>query len=560
MKKSVLVVFGKEDAPLDLKGKYEEVISGEKLKFFIDSGSVEKAAELTRSLSLIKTKDGKKLPSIFKYEGYELWWIHYDDLMYKFCLPFTQYERLLNYLASYQEVHLYKPPFPNLFRIFLRSHGVIFEIEEKFERSLPLGIILQTALSVPFLLWAKMRRAKLMVWASDSFDPPRDHDFRLRFIYEELRKRRLGFIEFIRSMESSRTVISHALKRRRPVIYSFAIVKLISYFSGLYVRNEGRFDNLIPLKQNPMGQFWYLASVHYLRNVSGDIYSIKVLKFILKFLGVKVSIIASASSRSFHEVLASKLCGIETIGILHGAASKDYNVYDFMPEFKGSKTLSLDKYGVWSEWWKEYYLKYSKVYKSEQLYVSGPMRPLSTDIKSIYTPPSSDTPIKVLFVSEQLAVPSEVMPYLLALLAGKHLEVYLTFRPYRDGFEDWLKANHPEIITRFDSSKIIRSGINDAIAKCDVVVGSHSTAVLESLLQLKPFIFFHTNKWGDYYSLKLRSEYPIFASSPEDLVGKVSKSGEMGLDTVKILLRDFFGNPHMNGSSWVVDEAEKKLG
>jgi hypothetical protein len=534
------------------------------IESFIEPGNIEEAARLTRELSLIKTAQGDRVAKAFQYKGYELWWIHYDDFMYKFCLPYTQYAKLLERLKGASAIYLYKPPFPDLFRCFLSAHRIPYEIEEKFERQLPFGIILQTFLSLPFLLWAKLRRPNVMIWASDLFDPPRDHDFRLRFIHEEMRAKQVRFIEFIRSMEPTQTMLGHAAKRQRPVIYSFAIVKFLSYFASFRERDyEKAFTaSLMPKNEDALARFWYLVSIHYIENVSGDIAGIEALAFALRFLGVRASIIASASSRSFHEVLASKLNGIGTIGILHGAASPNYNVYDFMPEFDGGKRLSLDKYGMWSEWWKAYYITHSKAYKPEQLFVSGPMRPLEGKETSVPTDrPNGTGPVKVLLVPGQLSEPGEVMPYILKLMESPDVSLYLTFRPYRDEFETWMRQNEPAVLERLGEDNILLGDIKDAIAQCDVVVGSYSTAVLEALLQLKPFVFFRTKKWGDYFSLAARpSEHPLFASKPEELVEAVKQSREVSLETIKGLQKDFFGDPYQNGSKWVVDEARKALG
>ena len=245
---------------------------------------------------------------------------------------------------------------------------------------------------------------------------------------------------------------------------------------------------------------------------------------------------------------------------MHGVASRSYNVYDFLPAFDGAKMLSVDKYGLWSEWWKGYYVKNSKAYRKEQLYVSGPMRPPTPDIPHIHKDQRPDSSVRVLFVSEQLAVPEEVFPYLELLLKEEDISVYLTFRSYRDGFEVWLKENHPETLETVGKSNILRDGINSAVDKCDVVVGTHSTAVLESLFNLKPFVFFHTKKWGDYFNLKGYSNaFKFYTESTEELIESIGESKNVSKETLKKLQNRFFGDPYKNGSKWVVEQAEQVL-
>jgi len=572
---SVLVIFTKDLPKKGIKWwrQFDIVVAPKQLEItiqqrnlsfvdiesLIDPGNVQEASELARKLSLLTVLDGRRLSKIVNYKGYELWWIHYDDIYYKFCLPFTQYHALLAYLKSFEAVYLYKPPVAGLFTYFLEAYQCNYELFDD-SRSLSLGFLLQVSLSLPFLLWLIIRRPGLMIWTSDQFDPPRDHDFRLRFIYEELRRKKIYFVEFIRSMEQTPTVLQHALLRRRATVYSFAIVNLIHYIAGWFgpMPIAGLSDTNPVAKTNPEGVFWFLVATHFLRDIRGDLWSIWTMQLVLRCVGVRVAIIDSATGRSFHEMMACKLLNIPVIGILHGVPSKFYPVYDFMPEFDGEKQLSVDKYGLWSEWWKEYYLKNSRAYKPEQLYISGPMRPLEhADIPALSAAGHS---LKVLFLSEQLAAPTEILPYLEVLMEAKDISLHFKFRPYRDGFEEWLKANRPDILERMDIAKVMRGTIGEAIARCDVIVGSHTGGVLEALLYLRPMVFFHTKKWGDYFELEsFNLGHSFIAKNPQELLVLIRKSRSIPRKILEELQRRFFGDPYMNGSKWVVEQVEEFL-
>ena len=542
--KSILVCFEKGRSER-FGEKFDEVLKVEALKSLVSPGSVEEASEFVRNLSLITDSAGRRVSKSVNYKDFELWWMNYDNLMYKFCLPYTQYERLLEYLKNFQVVYLCEPPFPDLFRYYLESHGVRCEIESKLQSRFSVGILIQASLSLPFLFWLRMRSPKLMVWAGDRLDLPRDYNFRMRFIYEELRGRKIKFAEFIRSMESSFIILKHAMIRKRPVIYSYAIVTLVRNLASLLVAKER-----IDIKDD----FWSKVAIHYIRNVRSDIWAIRIMKFILKFIGIRAAIVPGAINRNFPEVLACKLLGIPTVGIQHGLHPKSYFVSDFMHEFDGEKTLSVDKYGLWSEWWKQYYLKYSKAYRPEQLFVSGLMRPLEKVVELPLGGPTAKS-IKVLFVAEELAAPREVLPYLEALIEDKSLSLYIKFRPYKDGFEEWLARNRPELLKEFSREKILKTSMNEAIANVDVVVGSQSAGVLESVLQLKPFILFWTKKWGDFFSLKPDySQYGIFVESPSELLSRVKSIRSVPETIWKKIQEEFFGDPYKNGSKWVVDQ------
>ncbi|MFH1575610.1 MAG: hypothetical protein ABIB55_01530 [Candidatus Nealsonbacteria bacterium] len=553
---SILVIFGDRTPQKNKEWhrQFDEVIGPEKLKTFINPGSIQEAYRLVNKLS--------GLSKTINYKGYELWWMNYESLYDKFCLPYTQYAGLLSYLKDYKKVCFFNPPYPYLFQYFLEAHGCKFSVFKPFHLKnllpLPAGVLIQVFLSFLFLPWLKIKRAKLMVWTSDKFSLPRDHDFRMGFIYDELRKRKIRFIEFIRGLEPWYVVLQHAIARKRPVFYSAAVTMLVYSLAKAF----GKKDK-IPQSSSSLSEeetFWFLTATHYLRDITAAIWAIKIIEAVLKFVGIKTAIITVATARTLHEVLGCKLAGIKTVGIQHGVPILEYCVYDFMPGFTGKKSFSVDKYGVWSDWWKEYYLSVGRAYHEEQLEVSGPMRPISIKPASSSFTPRADS-LKVLFISEQLAFPNEVISYLLTVLEEKDFTLYLKFRPYRDGFELWLKQNQPEFYKKLlEKAKILRGTMEEAIGVCDVVVGSHSTAVLEALLQLKPPVFFRTQKWGDYFGMRsFNHEGRFFAENPEELVEKIRKSIDMPKEDLKKLQKRFFGDPYQNGSAWVVDEVEKFL-
>lgn len=146
------------------------------------------------------------------------------------------------------------------------------------------------------------------------------------------------------------------------------------------------------------------------------------------------------------------------------------------------------------------------------------------------------------------------------LLLKSGIFLSIKFRPHRDSFEEWLKTNRPDILNTFNKNRILKGSMHEAIELCDVVVGSQSTGVMEATLQLKPFVFFNTNKWGDYFDLRsLDSRYHFFAEKPEELIRYIRDSGKIPDEVLKGFCIRFFGDPHKNGSKWVVEQLEKTL-
>jgi len=580
---SVLVVFGKDFPASILSRKFDTIVANKifqkrvealgcqfvELGTLVESGSIYEASAFAEELSRLTLPDGSRISKSFIYKDYELWWIHYNNIYTYFCLSYTQYRKLLEYLKGFQSISFYRPTYGNLFSCYLNAYGCKFNILHKpkliFFNFLPLGIFLQiliTLLSIPVLM---VRKRRTMLFTGDKLEKSKDYDSRMKFVYKELRERNISFVEFIRSLESWKTVLKHAINRKRPVIYSEAVAfigRFISVVSGGRRRASRRFSiHAFASQTDPCERFKLLVATRYLLTVYDDMWAIRIMKLILRMIGIKATLITAATERSYHAILGCKLNEIPTVGILHGIASRHYNGYDFLPGFDGTKMLSVDKYGLWSEWWREYYLKNSKAYRPEQLFVSGPMRPAQKPItnsnKSI---PNDRQKINLLLISEIVAIPTEVMPYLDAINKIEDFSVHIKFRQHNDSFEKWLKVNRPDILSMLPEDRILKGSMQEAIESCDVVIGSQSTGVIEATLQLKPFILFNTKKWGDYFDMKsFDSKYNFFAENPEKLISHIKASNKIPDEVLKYLREKFFGDPHKDGSKWVVEQIEKVI-
>lgn len=579
---TVLVVFDKDFSSRHvLSQKFDTIIADRifqkdvealgsefiELESLVGPGSIYEASALLEELSELTLPNGVRIAKSFMYKGYELWWINYNNLFFYFCLPYTRYKKLLEYVKNFHKIHFYNPPYKSLFTCYLsvyeRKVLVIRKSGFRTPSFLPFGIFIQiviTFLCIPILI---VRKTRIMIFIGDKFEKSKDYDFRMKFIYEELRQKDLRFVEFIRSLGSWKTILEHALKRRRPVIYSGGITfvgRFISFISGGRIRAKRRFGTdtflSVPDKEE---RFKLVVATQYLLSAYDDVWAIRITKWILRIIGVKAAFITAATERNFHAVLGCKLNTIPTVGILHAFASRYYNGYDFMPCFDGTKSLSVDTYGVWSEWWKEHYIRNSKAYRPEQLVISGPMRPLQKPVISTDNIDHKKTQeIKVLLVSEIVAIPIEVMPYLDAILEVQDFSVYIKFRAHGDSFEKWLEDNRPDVLSGLGNDRILKGSMEEAIGLCDVVIGSQSTGVIEATMQSKPFVFFSTKKWGDYFDMKsFDTKHHFFAEDQEELVDYIKESRKIPKDVLKNFRDQFFGDPRKNGSKWAVEQLSK---
>ena len=197
--RDVLVVFGDELPPQ--WRRFDTVVASPKLRQAVEAhgsafvdldtlcgpGSIYEASALLEELSYMKMPGGIRIAKSFVYKGFELWWVHYENLFRYFCLPYTQYKSLLEYIKDFRSVSVYHPPHKNLFSCYLEAHGkkmtVLEDPGDRGPSSLPFGVLLQiiiTLLSLPVLA---VQRRRTMVYTGDKFEKDKDYDFRMRFIY-----------------------------------------------------------------------------------------------------------------------------------------------------------------------------------------------------------------------------------------------------------------------------------------------------------------------------------------------------------------------------------------
>lgn len=576
--KKVLVVLGKNmPTRHNLKGNFEVIIGHASCKeniealgsrfvdidTLVDAGSVYEAAAFLEELPKVQMVDGTSITKAFEYKGYDMWWVHYNSLFYFFCIPYTQHKRLLDYVRTFSHVTFYKPTYESLFSCYLQAYGCEMETmtDMRFKKKSFIhgGVAIQILLTFLFLPFLMIIRRPVMVFVGDKLEKQKDYDARMRFVYEELRRRQLGFVEFLRSLESWKTVLQHAWIRKRPVVYAEAVVAvghLLSFICGGRRKAREYFDDRFLAKNNnPEVHFRFLLARWYMLGVYDDIWSIRAMRCVLAMIGVQGALTTAMTERSFQAILGCKLHSIPTIGILHGVASRFSTTYDYMTGYDGKKMLSVDMYGVWSEWWKEHYIKESDAYRPEQLFVSGPMRPAV--LKAVPATENYQGPTRVLLVAEQAAAPREVMVYVDELLKQKDMELTIKFRPVRDGFETWLSEHRPDVL-KTDAVKLYKGNMQEAIEKADVVIGCHSTGVLEALLQLKVPIFLFTHKWGDYFNMAASKDRKHFlAKNPEELVTLIQQAKMIPQQFMEDLREQYFGDSNKNGSVWAVDQLEK---
>lgn len=579
--RAVLVVFG-DSLPRRVRREVSTIIApaslaGEvrargldfvDLDSLIDFGNIYEAAAFTERLTQITLPGGQRLTELVTFRGYELWWIHYDAFYYNFLLPLTQYRRLLEKLIEFSEVQLYGVPNLPLFRYYLEAYGVrCVDLQHWGARILwwkcLLREIFDSLFSFLALILLKNKGAKVLLHPcfGDLLDYPHDYDFRMRRVFEELRARNIPFVEIVRSTQPLRVMLQHARIRRRPVIYSSSLVTLI-YRVGDVLSGRGNLQRKVVQQmagRPPEERFLARVAMHYQRNPRNPVVAIRSMSAILRWLDIRVAFVLHPSARSLHELIACRLNNIPTVGIQHGAGKRTYLVSEYMAGYEGACSLGTDVFGCWSEYWYDEYRQYSRVLRPEQLQIAGHLRPVPAELLSSGEQQLHDSDvIRVLHVSDTIVDPREPLPYLRALVADPRLRVTIKARPMiKDRLVAYLRDHAPDV---FSQVEVVTGDIHQAITRSDVVVGCYSTAVLEGLLQLKPLVFFNTQRWGDYYEFQaIEAAHGFFAKSPEVAPECVRAVLQTPRETLEQLRDYFWGDPTRDGGKWLVDQIERLL-
>jgi hypothetical protein len=173
---------------------------------------------------------------------------------------------------------------------------------------------------------------------------------------------------------------------------------------------------------------------------------------------------------------------------MHGRQN-EYHVGLMAYGCRDEQTIAVDGYYVWSEYFRNVVLTHSQLYTGANTHVCGHPRLRQRP----YGSRRSGSPV-VLFLCEQNVPPAEIRPYLEALVQTPY-DVVVRRRPgmpIPSELHD-VVARHPERI-RVDD----RPDVFDALAAADVVVGNHSTVLLESwVVRVPPVKVVTSYTYGD---------------------------------------------------------------
>ena len=350
-----------------------------------------------------------------------------------------------------------------------------------------------------FLYWLIKPKSKKRIglWSGDFYSKENNADFRLGNLFNELNLK-FSVIEFLRIKNTNRKRFYQNLwNRKRAVIY-------YDCFDPLFIPFTRKKKFKITLNEIHDKEI----IEKYLQSRSRERYQFKLYKKIFKKIQLDFFIPWETSSRQIYMVAASKKNNIKTIGFMHGLSFNSYMSYEHLDFY--DSPIGPDYFIVWSEFWKKYFEKNSKLYPN--LLDWGTLR---NDTQKTREKRLSN---KILYICEPLIEHHYLIDYISALSDKYGERLVFKLRDDQCSFYNSLIRSHPKL----KSHNIELRPFDKCIHDYSITVGSHSTAVVESSIYKIPFVAIYTKKWGDYF--ELFHEYPDFlAHSKEEMLVKVEK-------------------------------------
>jgi len=516
------------------------ISKNQRREFVLSSGfdeNIYRAAELTSNFF--------SRSHVHHFFPKNLCWAFYDRFFLDIGITLSKIESLFGEIDQADEVQCIDcpPDIINILETYAQWKGKIFSKApiEKRKKLIELYTLLRIALALlslvklAFLYKRKSTNKLVFLWTGDYLGNQGYADPRLGELEQKLIKDGYDIQYLIRTQGVSIKKIINNFRARRGVGIYYDDLHILFPYNVITPPQTSDFEEFIFVKK-------------YLRSAEKMLFQIDFWKSIFEKTKPLAFISWFYSSRTASLIGAAKQCGIPTIGFMHGVSVRSYMCHEFIKEFRG-QAIGPDYFGTWSTWWKNYFIENSSIYPREGIQVSGPLRPIKNSTKEKFEWTKGSL-IKVFIVSEGHMNPEHLGPYIEKILHDNRFEITFKIRPFgRDAFWEKVKEFEP---FNHKSIKISRESSPEAFINCDIVLGSHSTAVLEALTIGKPIALINTPKWGDYFSISQSNKRSQFwIDSPESVVDSLIKIVEgNNMETINEMAVDYFGQG--SATEWIL--------
>jgi hypothetical protein len=509
------------------------------------------ALDLLRRFNRLTDASGKPLPSLLTEDGFEPWWYGQDRLLRFYLVPLTQLLPFLSAVDGRENLLVEDAP-PDLARVlraicgkegFPRLGGIVLPQQKPSP-----GKWAMLALTIASLAVFRIARRDTLFYIIDHLSPGRREDFRFTPLYRELERAGYRFAEFAHTL-SPNQAIKNFFRRGRPVYFleSADFLALLSG-EGNPTAVELSSGGLLSIEDRAMRALVPVAIEGCMRSIARQ----RILKRALRFQRVRRAVIFDDNRHNFELIAACLTLGIPVLGFQHGVFNK-FHAGLMAYGFSGARPHAFDRYGVWSNLFRDRLLRDSALFAPERVFVAGPVRPPDVSTAEMEKMRKLSDPagkIRVLVVSEPLARKNEVAAYLRALMQDPGFELYLKLRPGES------EKSLEEYSLPASGVHLLRTGtVYEACAGVDAAIGTYSSVLYEAALMSVPIVWMKTTR---AYGRELVEEgLAEAAECPEALPAAIRRAHALSSEALRERRERIWGGEIQNGAVSLIRELNR---
>jgi len=480
-------------------------------------------------------------------------WAFYDRFFHEIAMPYSKYKNLLEECYGASFIECISPPkdLITILKLYGYHHSIKLNFKIQFEaakylKEIPSIVwryfLIFHSIVLLSMLYVRSKKGLLVVWTGDYLGPQKGLlDPRLGDLETRLNASGIAYLPFVRSSGvSSRLSLKNFITRRGKAIYYEHLNNFIS--------SHFKSPNKLPKSRDFFNSAF--NNLFYAESKKLELHT-KFWAVIFHKLQIKTFLAWFLSSRTASLIWGAKKANVPTIGFMHGVSVLSFMGHELMPEYEGPP-IGTDCFGTWSKWWQNYFLQHARIYPSNNIEVSGPLKK-TIPLSKTNLPKVLKTVVNVFIVSEAHLPIEQLLPYLEEIIKNQNFKIFFKIRSFgADRFWNLMKDHSIYNQYHFEFSDLPSP---ECFKNADIILGTHSTAVLEAMSLDKPILILNTAKWGDYFSFNALFEgnCPFWVKSPGEIQKKIDEALTSDRDWIE-LYSNFFGED--SGTEWILKKIE----
>ena len=467
----------------------------------------------------------------------------------------VQYEKLFQLVEGGEKikVRVGDPYLRRMLKVYRRGgfknvkiSGDTYQVTRSvFAEGTKLFLNVVTLVRCPLFL---LRKEKCAVHTSNNFGPTGRFDYRIGETLRELKSKDIPLLFLIRTNHGPVKILKNYFLRDVPCIYTDAIIKVCELIARLSPSSRLGIDSAGgDIKRK-------IVFDRLSHGVAGVILSIRTLSVLFSNMRIPVLFSADSSERSILEMAACKQMGITVVGAQNGTEWAFFQVHKFLkPADAHVGYMAQDRFGVWSEGWRNYFDRNSRVYSTDHLFVSGFYRNQRRSEKELSK--AAYKPKKILWLIENLTPIDEIAQYLKELISHNYT-IHLKVRPQQNDAGDETAVKIMEMFGQ-QHFAVVDAPIEACVMDFDLALGCYTSALLDAGLAGVPVLILHSETWGDAFELEgQESAEKAYCKTPQELIERIN---DLPLEDIQSFITLYAPAPHLLGSEWVAEEVSRVI-